>query len=217
MTKMLPLPMPSTKGKGTEMYESNIKGLLMNLAKDQLEDGTSSPNMTDSGTITPAPTEKEASTTPPASTCNEAGMTADKPTNPKHKGTRKPDQPPTTISNSSNSNDGDTEDEQYLSYILEWIGLDPDFKRMLDDESKMLAHYNRILGNKAIPMFQYAVMDNAELFTELWEQISAAIYTMCEAIVPFNTWLANISDFGSGQCKRMADTNSCNRKQVPKE
>jgi hypothetical protein len=49
--------MPSTKSKGKKMYESNIKGLLMDLAKDESENGTSSPNKTDSGTIPPVPTE----------------------------------------------------------------------------------------------------------------------------------------------------------------
>jgi hypothetical protein len=59
--------------------------------------------------------------------------------------------------------------------MLQWLGLDPDFKKMLDNITKILAHYNRIMGNKAIPMFQHAVNEDAELFTEMWEQISAAI------------------------------------------
>jgi hypothetical protein len=63
-SKMLPPPTPSTKGKENENDESNVGGLLMDLAEGGSEDGTSTPTEKDAGTAPPAPTEKDASTTP---------------------------------------------------------------------------------------------------------------------------------------------------------
>jgi len=69
-SKMPPPPTPSTKGKEMEKDESNVGGLLMDLAEGGFEDGTSTP------------TENNAGTTPPAPTGKEASMTPDKPTDP---------------------------------------------------------------------------------------------------------------------------------------
>jgi hypothetical protein len=214
---MLPPPTPSIKGKEKEKDESNVGGLLMDLAEGGSEDGTSTPTEKDAGTVPPAPTEKDASTTPPAPTGKEAGTTPDKPTDPKQKGTPKPDQPATPGSESSSSDDDDTEDEEYVSCFLEWLGLDPDCKRMMDDETKMLAHHERKMGNKAVPIFQQAVNEDPELFIEARAQITAAVYAMREAIVRFDTRLGNISYFASGQGKRKADTDGGKRKRVRKE
>jgi hypothetical protein len=85
-----------------------------------------------------------------------------------------------------------------VSCFLEWLGLDPDCKRMMDDETKMLAHHERQMGNTAVPIFQQAVNVDPELITEARAQITAAIYAMCEAIVRFDTRLGNISYFASG-------------------
>jgi hypothetical protein len=167
--------------------------------------------------ILPPPTEKEAGTTPPALTGKEAGMTPDKPTDPKMKGTPNPDRPSTPSIESSSSDDDDTEDEEYISCFLEWLGLDPDCKRMLDDETKMLAHHERRMGNKAVPIFQQVVNEDAKLFRKARAQITTAVDAMREAIVRFDTRLSNISYFASGQGKRKADTDSVKRKRVHKE
>ena len=88
---------------------------------------------------------------------------------------------------------------------------------MLDNETKMLAHHERKMGNKAVPIFQQAVNEDPELFTEARAQVTAAVYAMREAIVRFDTRLGNISYFASGQGKRKADTDGGKRKRVPKE
>jgi hypothetical protein len=165
-SKMLSPPTPSTKGKKKEQDESKVGGLLMDLAEGGSEDGTSTPTERDAGTAPPAPTEKDAGTTPLASTRKEASPTPDQPTNPQQKGTPKPDRPATPGNESSCSDNDDTEDEQYVTCFLEWLGLDSDCKRMMDDEMKMLAHHERKMGNKAVPIFQRAVNKDPELFTE---------------------------------------------------
>jgi len=152
-SKMLPPPTSSIKGKKKEKDGSNVGGLLMDLAEGGSEDGTSTPTEKDAGTVPPAPTEKDASTVPPAPTEKDTGTTLpaptgeetsttpDKPNDPKQMGTPKPDWHATPGSESSCSDDDDTEDEEYVSGFLEWLGLDPDCKRMMDDETKMLAHH----------------------------------------------------------------------------
>jgi len=54
---------------------------------------------------------------------------------------------------------------------------------MMDYETKMLAHHKRKMGNKAVPIFQQAVNENPELFTEARAQNTAAMYAMRAAIV----------------------------------
>jgi hypothetical protein len=73
------------------------------------------------------------------------------------------------------------------------------------------------MGNKAVPIFQQAVNEDPELFTEARPQITAAVYAMREAIVRFDTRLGNIWYFASGQGKRKADTDGGKRKRVRKE
>jgi hypothetical protein len=73
------------------------------------------------------------------------------------------------------------------------------------------------MGNKAIPIFQQVVKEDTELFIKAQVQITATMYMMREAIVWFNTQLANISYFASGQGKRKADTEDGRRKWVRKE
>jgi hypothetical protein len=101
--------------------------------------------------------------------------------------------------------------------FLECLGLDPDCKRIMDNETKMLAHHERKMGNKAVPIFQQAVNEDPKLLTDVQGQITAAVYMMREAIVPFDTQLGNISYFASGQEKRQADPDCGKRKRVRKE
>jgi len=216
-SKMLPPPTPSIKGKEKERDGNNVGGLLMDLAEGGSEDGTSTPTEKGGGTVPPAPTEIDAGTTPPAPAGEEAGTTPDMPTDPKQKGTPKPDRPATPGTKISRSDDDDTEDEEYVSCFLECLGLDPDCKRMMDDETKMLAHHERKMVIKAIPIFQQAVNEDPELFTEARAPITAAVDAMREAIVRFDTWLGNISYFASGQGKRKADTDDGKRKRMRKE
>jgi len=240
-SRMLPPRTPSTVEKEMEKDGSNVGGLLLDLAVDGSVDGTSTPAKDKAGTIPPAPTEKdsytippaptgkeagttppapnekEASRTPPALTRKEAGTTPEKPTDSKQKGTSKPDRPGSPSGKSSSSEDDDNEDEEYVSCFLEWLGLDPDCKRMLDDETKMLAHHERQMRIKAIPIFQQAVNEDPELFMEARTQITAAVYTMREILVRFDTWLGNISYFACGQGKWEAGMEGDRRKRVCKE
>ena len=180
-SKLLPPPTPSTKGKKKDKDGSNVGGHLTDLAKNGSEDGTSTPTDEEARTIPQAPTEKAAPTIPPVHTAKEAsktltaptekeagitappptgmeaGMTPEKPTHPKPKGTPKPDWPDTLRSTSSSSDDDDTDDEDYLRCFLEWLGLNSYWKRTLDNETKMLAHQERKVGNEAVPGFQNAV------------------------------------------------------------
>jgi hypothetical protein len=113
----------------------------MDLAEGGSEDGTSTPTEKGACTVTPAPTEKDASTTPPAPSAKKPGMTPEKPTEPKQKGTTKLDHPATPGSESSSSDDDDTKDAEYMNGFLEWLRVDPDYKRTMDDETKTVAHH----------------------------------------------------------------------------
>jgi hypothetical protein len=88
---------------------------------------------------------------------------------------------------------------------------------MMDDATKMLAHQERTMGTKAVPIIQQAVNEDPELFMEARTQFRAALYAMREAIVRFDTQLGNISYFASGQGKRKADKEGGRRKRVRKE
>jgi len=142
-SKMLPPPTPSTKGKDKD--GNNIGGLLIDQAEDGSEDGTSIPTETEADMIRLVPTETDAGTIPPAPTNKEVGTTPEKPTDPPQKGTPKPNRPATPWSECSISDD-DTE-EEYMTCFLQWLGLDPDCKKMLDDKMIMLAHHERRMGS----------------------------------------------------------------------
>jgi len=58
----------------------------------------------------------------------------------------------------------------------------------------------------AIPIVQDAVNQDPEPFILAQPQTTAAMYMMCEAIVPFDTCLCNISYFATGQGKMKAVT-----------
>ena len=189
----------------------------MDLAEDGSEDGTSTPSDRDAGTAPPVPTERDAGTILPAVTGKEAGKTPEKSTDPKQKDPPKPFRRATPDSESSSFDDDTTEDEEYMSCFLDWLGLDPNCKRMLDDETKMLAHHERRMGNKAVPIFQQVVNEDPKWLIEARAQVTAVLYAMCEAIVGFNTRLGNISYFTSGQGKRTADTERGRRKRVRME
>jgi len=130
-SKMLPPPTPPTKGKEEEKDESNIGGLLNDLAEAASADGTSTPTEkytgmappgpteNDASTIPPAPAEKDAGTIPPAPTGKEDGTTPDRHTDSMQKGTPKPDWPATHGSKSSSSDDDNTEDDEYVSCFQE--------------------------------------------------------------------------------------------------
>jgi hypothetical protein len=87
---------------------------------------------------------------------------------------------------------------------------------MMDDETKMLAHHQRKMGNEAVPIIQQAVNEDPELCTEARAPITAAVYAMRQAIVRWNTRLGNIWYFACGQGKRKAETDGGKRKWVRK-
>lgn len=74
---------------------------------------TATPNSVEkeAGKIPPNSAEKEASTTPPTPAEKEVGTTPEKSTDPKQKGTQKPDWPSTPSSKGSSS-DNDTNNEE---------------------------------------------------------------------------------------------------------
>jgi len=234
-------PTPSTKGKEKAKNESNIGGLLMDLAEDGSENGTSTHTEKDASMLPPAPTEKHAGTIPPkptlkdtckippaptekedgktlsASTSKETSTTPVQSNDLKQQGTPQPNRPSTPGGESSSSDDDDTEDEEYVCCLLEWHSVDPDCKRMLDDVTNVVAHHERKIGNKAVPIFQQAVNQIPEVMTEAQAQNTAAVYMMCVAIDWFHTWLGNNSYFARGQRKRRADRDCCKRKEVQKK
>jgi len=77
-SKMLPPPTPPHNKK--ERDGSNIGGLLMDLAKDGFEDGTSTPAEEEACTVPPAPANKETGMTPPAAAKDVAGTIPPAPT-----------------------------------------------------------------------------------------------------------------------------------------
>jgi len=68
-------------------------------------------------------------------------------------GTGQYNKPATPSSETSGYEDDDTEDEQYVSCLLEWLGLNLDCKRFLQNANNILVHHNKILMNKAISIF----------------------------------------------------------------
>jgi len=196
----------------------------MDLAEDGSDDGTSTPMEKGTGMIPPAPadqnvgtilpahTKTQVWTTPPAPTGKVAGITPEQPTDPKQKGSPKPNRLATSSCGCCHLNHDDSEDEQKVRCFLEWLCLDTNSKRMLDNEMKMLAHYECNIGNNAVPPIQHAVHEKLELIPEAQQQITAAMYKMCDMIVQFNTWLHNISYCTSGEWKTKADTESGGRK-----
>ena len=186
----------------------------MDLTKDGSEDGSSTPAEKETGTIPLAPTKKAACAIPP--TIKEAATTPEEAIDSQQQGTPKPIRPaaPSSISCSC---DNDTEDEEYLSCFVVWLGLDPVYKRLLDDKMMILAHQERIMGNKAIPIFQQAVNKDPELFIKAWAQITAAMNALHEAIVQLDTRLGNTLYFATSSAKGTADTDRGKRKRVRKE
>jgi len=190
----------------------------MDLAEDGSEDGTSTPaeedsstvppapTQTDAGMIQPAPTETEAGTTPPALTENEAGTTPEKPTDLMQRGTTNPDRPAAPNSQcSSSDNDDGTEDDEYVNCILGRPGLHPGCKRMWDNETKMMTHHERTMGNTALPIFQQATNENPQPLIYAQALVMTASYAMHEAIVGFDSRLGNILHFSSFQERRKED------------
>ena len=82
---------------------------------------------------------------------------------------------------------------------------------------KMLAHHQKNMKNKAVPIIQQAVKKDLELFIEARARVTAVLYAMCKAIVRFDTWLRKISCFTNIQGARNADTEGGMEKQVRKE
>jgi len=232
------LPQLTTLTMGQEIDVGNIGGLLIDLAKDGSEDRTSTPTEKEAGAISHAPTENEVCTIPQATTVKQAATNLPTPveteagvirltakeasTNPgktlnhQQQGTPKPDQP-TTSSSGCSSYDDDTEDEEYVSWYLDRLSLDPDRKRMWDGKTMMLAHHERKIGNKSVPNSQQAVNKDLELFIESEVQFAVVGYWIYEVIVPFDTQLANIPCFANCQGKRKADTDGVKRKRERKE
>jgi len=134
-SKMLARLPPPTNRKEEEKDGSNVTQLLMDVAEDVSQDGTSTPTEEEAGTILLVPTEEEALTTQPAPTKNEAGttlpaptwkkavMTLEKPTDPTLEGSPEPDWQATPSSENSSSDHNDTKDEEFVSCFVEWSTL----------------------------------------------------------------------------------------------
>ena len=70
-----------------------------------------------------------------------------------------------------------------MTCLLEWVGRNADCNSMLVDETKVLAHHERKIVSKALPIFQQGVNEDPKLCIEAKAQITAAVYAMHEAIV----------------------------------
>jgi hypothetical protein len=197
-----------------EMDASNVEGHLIHLAENESDDGTSTPVPKETCMILLTPTDNKARTIPP--TGKGAGTTSQMSTNPELKDTPKPNWPATPSSKSSSFAD-DTEDKQYMSCFVDWHSFELDYTRMLGDETKMLAHHERTMGNEAIHIFQHTDHNDAELVIDARTQLLLAMYTMCEAMVLFDTQLGNMSYFSRGPGNWMADMEGGRRKWVCKE
>jgi hypothetical protein len=79
---------------------------------------------------------------------NDAGTTPDKHTDPMQNGSQKPDRAATPCSKRTSSDDNHIDDEELVRCCLEWLGLHPDYNRMLHNERKMLAYHQRNGGTK---------------------------------------------------------------------
>jgi len=104
-----------------------------------------------------------------------------------------------------------------MTFFHDWLGLDLDCKRMLDNETRMLAHHMRKMENRSIPILQPVVNEHRELLNEAWTQITATVHALGEVIVHFDTWLGYILHIAIGHQKRKADMKSARNKQVRKE
>ena len=129
---------------------------------DGSENGTSTPTKKEAIMIMPTPTNSEASMTLPTSTereaCNlsptptpeEGSMLPETCTDSKQLGTHNPDQQ-VTPSNNICSSDNHSADEDHVSSFLEWLHLNADWKRMLDNETTMLVCHDSKLGGGTKP------------------------------------------------------------------
>jgi len=190
----------------------------MDLAEDGSEDGTSTPAKEHPSTIPPATTQNDAGTTPPAPNVDKAGTATEKPSNLKQMATPMHNRPATPSSKSSSSDDDNgTEDEEYVSCLLQWLPPDSDCKRMLHNVMYMLAHHKRNIRNKAVSIFQQAVNEYPKLVLEARDNLTAALYTMRETRVRFDSRLRTISYLRSGQGNRNPDKQGGSRMRVHKE
>jgi hypothetical protein len=80
-------------------------------------------------------------------TRKEACKTAEKPTERKQKATPEPYRPVTPVSELRTVDADNTEGVEYVNCFLQWLGLNCDWKRMLDDEMNMMVHKERIMEN----------------------------------------------------------------------
>jgi len=184
------------------------------------------PMVSEAGMILPPPTEKDPCTLPPTAmgkgactippTVYQATVTPAMPTDHKLKGSPKANLP-ATPGCESNSSDDDPEDAEYVSCLLELLGLNLDCKRMLHDQTKMFAHNKTIVGNNAIPIVQQAENEDPEVYKEVRAQLTAALVELHEAIAGFVTQLGNILHYASSEGARKSHIDGGRRKQVRKE
>ena len=130
--------------------------------------------------VTPSPNQKQASINPPTSAEKEAGLilltgkdgrtTLAESNNRIQQDSPMPNWPATPTSESPTSDN--TQDTDYESCSHAELLLDLDYNRLLNKETTMLAHHERQIGSKAIPIFQHAVNEDPEYITQSYEQIT---------------------------------------------
>jgi hypothetical protein len=96
----------------------------------------------------------------------KASTTQEQPKDTKRIGTPIPDRAATPSGESNSSDDDPSDDEDFVSCLAESLSLDMDCKRMFEDETKMLTHNEREMGQKAVPVIEQAVNEDAVLFNE---------------------------------------------------
>ena len=161
------------------------------------------------------PNEKEAGAIMLTRIVMVACMNTDKSTNHRKKHVHKPDRSFAPSSECCGGN-ADTDDEEQRSWDLHWLCLEPDYKRMFDNERKICPNDQGNIKNTSISIFQDAANEDVDLYTEHWAQITVVVYVLCEAIVQFNSSLGisytTQEARGQGlQIQRVAETSRCTR------
>jgi hypothetical protein len=97
---------------------------------------------------------------------------------------------PATPSSESSSSNHNTKDEEHISCFLDQLSLDPACWRIFKDETKMLGHHHREMGDPAVPIFQQALNEDPHVENE--RQWSINNFCFCIFINLSCKWLQRV-------------------------
>jgi len=137
-------------------------------------------------------------------------------TNQNQMGSKILEWPSWSISKSNNcSNNTETEWPVCCLQIL--FSLIPDYKKPVDDITKLVVHHEKNMQNRVVPTFHELVAQDAELFILALTHTTLGIYMLYKVIVRFDSEFGNICDLARGHLNSMADTDGARRSWVYKE